>query len=368
MGERPRMSKPVRVEHVTKRFGRVTAVDDASFETLPGEMFFLLGPSGCGKTTLLRAVAGLADIDAGEVFIGERRVTAVPAHRRNAAMVFQNYALWPHMTVLENVTFGLSLRGVGRRDRRAAGMKALDIVQMDALAARKPNQLSGGQQQRVALARALAVEPDCLLLDEPLSNLDAKLRLEMRSELRRIHRETALTMLYVTHDQKEALSLADRVALMRDGRIIQTGPPREMYLRPASRFAAAFLGEATFLRGRFQGTENGRALVETVAGPLKAREPAERLPEGAACDVVVRPEAVELVPAKTIKPTNGLRAEVRDVSFLGELEQVTVAVAGHGDVKSVGVPDAARTWAAGDAVWLSFAPEAAGVFPADETE
>jgi len=162
--------------------------------------------------------------------------------------------------------------------------------------------------------------------------------------------------------------VADRVALMRDGRIIQTGPPRELYLRPASRFAAAFLGEASFLRGRFHGVEDGRALVETLAGPLKAREPVDPVPEGAICDVVVRPEAVELVPAKAIKPPNGLRAEVRDVTFLGEMEQVAVAVAGHGDVKSVGVPDAARTWAAGDVVWLSFAPESASVFAADEAE
>jgi len=362
------MSKPIRVEHVTKRFESVTAVDDASFETLPGEMFFLLGPSGCGKTTLLRAVAGLADIDAGEIFIGERRVTHVPAHRRSAAMVFQNYALWPHMTVLENVTFGLSLRGVGRAERRAAGMKALDVVQMDALAARKPNQLSGGQQQRVAVARALAVQPDCLLLDEPLSNLDAKLRLEMRSELRRIHRETALTVLYVTHDQKEALSLADRVALMRDGRIIQTGRPRDLYHNPASRFAAGFLGEANFLRGRFQGMAEGRAMVETPHGPLKAREPAGDLSDGAACDVVVRPEAVELYPEKAIKPPNGIRAEVREVSFLGELEQVVASVGGRTDVKSVSVPSRDRSWHVGDTVWLSFAAESASIFPADETE
>ena len=360
------MSKPIRVEHVTKRFGRVTAVDDVSFETEPGEMFFLLGPSGCGKTTLLRAIAGLGEVDAGEFHIGDRRITGVPAHKRNAAMVFQNYALWPHMTVLENVTFGLSLRGAGRRDRSARGMAALAVVQMEGLARRKPNELSGGQQQRVALARALALSPDCLLLDEPLSNLDAKLRLEMREELRRIHRETGLTMLYVTHDQKEALSLADRVALMRHGRIIQVGTPREMYHRPGSRFAAAFLGEANFLRGTVREVTDGAALVETAAAVLKAREPADPLAPGQACDMVVRPEALELLPGNVVKPPNGMRGEVREVSFLGELEQVVVSVAGHGDVKSVAVPGVGRSWKRRDAVWVSFAAAASSVFAADE--
>jgi ABC-type Fe3+/spermidine/putrescine transport system ATPase subunit len=357
------MSERIRAEHVTKRFGSVTAVDDVSFATEPGEMFFLLGPSGCGKTTLLRAVAGLGDVDAGEFYIGERCITDVPPHRRNTAMVFQNYALWPHMTVLENVTFGLSLRGIGRRERKRQGMSALEIVQMPDLADRKPNQLSGGQQQRVALARALAIEPDCLLLDEPLSNLDAKLRLEMRSELRRIHRETRLTILYVTHDQKEALSLADRVALMRDGRIEQLGTPRELYHRPASRFAAAFLGETNFLRGTYRGLRGTGAAVEFADGILECRTPEGNAPgEGTACELSVRPEALTLHGTDAGRPANSFAGVIREVTFLGELEQMVVSVEGQGDVRVVGVPGSGPIWSPRDKVTLAFAPEAATVF------
>ena len=356
------MSKPIRVEHVVKRFGPVTAVDDVSFATKPGEMYFLLGPSGCGKTTLLRAVAGLGEVDSGEFYIGDRCITNIPAHRRNAAMVFQNYALWPHMTVLENVTFGLKLRKVERRQCARRGLAALGVVQMESLAGRKPNQLSGGQQQRVALARALALEPECLLLDEPLSNLDAKLRLEMRSELRRIHEETGLTMLYVTHDQKEALSLADRVALMCDGRIVQVGPPRELYHRPGSRFAAAFLGETNFLRGTFRESSDGRSQVETAMGMLKCRQSEATIAAGRACEVSVRPEAIELWPINVVKPPNGLRGTIREVSFLGELEQILVDVPGHGDLKAVAVPGVGTSWQKGDAVWAGFGAEMACVF------
>ena len=358
------MSECVRADHVTKRFGSVTAVDDVSFATEPGEMFFLLGPSGCGKTTLLRAVAGLGDVDAGDVYIGERCITDVPPHRRNTAMVFQNYALWPHMTVLENVTFGLSLRGVGRRERKRQGRAALEIVQMADLADRKPNQLSGGQQQRVALARALAIQPDCLLLDEPLSNLDAKLRLEMRSELRRIHRETRLTILYVTHDQKEALSLADRVALMRDGRIEQLGTPRELYHRPASRFAAAFLGETNFLRGTYRGRRGAGAAVALADGRvLECRTPTGNAPgEAAACELSVRPEALTLHGADAARPENSVAGVIREVTFLGELEQAVVGVDGQDDVRVVGVPGSGPVWSPGEKVHVAFLPEAATVF------
>jgi len=376
------MSVPIRVEHVTKAFGQVKAVDDVSFETGPGELFFLLGPSGCGKTTLLRAVAGFAEIDAGEIYIGERRLTNVPPHKRRAAMVFQNYALWPHMTVLENVTFGLELRGLGRRERKAQGTRALEIVRLAELAARKPNQLSGGQQQRVALARALAIEPECLLLDEPLSNLDAQLRLEMRSEIRRIHDETRLTILYVTHDQKEALSLAERIALMREGRIEQIGAPRELYHNPGSLFAAGFLGEANFLSGLLLAAEGGLVQVETSLGLVKARPAAAPLAVGQRCVVFVRPETLELWPRKVIRPQNGLEAEVEEVSFLGELDQLVARAVVSGrpapnaaaggrageavELKALAPAGRLAAWKHGDRVWVSFAPEAAGVFAAEE--
>ncbi|MBN2583185.1 MAG: ABC transporter ATP-binding protein [Planctomycetes bacterium] len=359
------MSVPIRIVNVVKTFGRVRAVDNVSLETEPGELYFLLGPSGCGKTTLLRAVAGLADIDSGDIYLGDRRITDVPPHRRNTAMVFQNYALWPHMTVLENVAFGLEIRGLGRSERRRRAGQALETVQMGHLGDRKPNQLSGGQQQRVALARALAIEPDCLLLDEPLSNLDAKLRLEMRSEIRRVHRETGLTILYVTHDQKEALSLADRVALMRDGRVEQVGPPRELYHQPASRFAAEFLGETNVLPGRVRAVTDGAAEIACPFATLKVRG-CGGLATERSCEVLVRPEAVAVVPSNVIRPTNGMAAKVLDVTFLGELEQIIVAVADGPELKALHVPQPAKAVRPGDAVWASFRPEDAVVFAADE--
>jgi len=355
------MAPLLTVTDVSKSYPGLPVLKEASFAVDPGEIICLLGPSGCGKTTLLRAVAGLAEIDSGDIFLGDRRITDVPPHRRNTAMVFQNYALWPHMTVLENVAFGLEIRGLGRSERRRRAGAALETVQMAHLAERKPNQLSGGQQQRVALARALGVEPECLLLDEPLSNLDAKLRLEMRTEIRRVHRETGLTILYVTHDQKEALSLADRVALMRDGRVEQVGPPREMYRRPASRFAAEFLGETNVLPGRVAGAAGGAAEIVCPFASLKVRD-AGGVGADQACEVLVRPEAVAVAPSNVIRPTNAMAATVTEGTFLGELEQVIVAVTGGPEVKALHVPQAARAIRPGDAVWASFRPEDAVVF------
>ena len=217
------------LDGVTKTFGDVTAVDAVSLTVESGELFFLLGPSGCGKTTLLRMIAGFYDTDGGAIRFGDRDMTRVPPHKRNTGMVFQNYALWPHMSVADNVAYGLEVRDVSASDRRDRVAKALDAVRMESLADRRPNQLSGGQQQRVALARALVIEPDAVLLDEPLSNLDAKLRLEMRDEIRRIHDTIGVTMIYVTHDQTEALSMADRIAVMQEGRPAARGvhAPRE---------------------------------------------------------------------------------------------------------------------------------------------
>src|SRR4051812_18587687 len=231
----------VRIDHVSQKFGDTVALDDVDLDIKAGELFFLLGPSGCGKSTLLRIIAGLLDPTAGRIWFNDRDVTALGTDKRNAVMCFQSYALWPHMSVAENVRFGLAVRKQSRaeQDRRIA--EVLHLVQMEPYADRKPNQLSGGQQQRVALARALAVTPDCLLLDEPLSNLDAKLRLEMRSEIRRICKTAGLTTIYVTHDQKEALSIADRIAVMRAGKLEQVGAPSEIYHRPASAFVADFM-------------------------------------------------------------------------------------------------------------------------------
>jgi iron(III) transport system ATP-binding protein len=234
---------PIRLDKLNKNFGSTVAVRDVNLTIQAGELFFLLGPSGCGKSTLLRMIAGLTEPTSGRIFFGERDVTMLDTQHRNAVMVFQSYALWPHMSVRENVRFGLSVRGGERSIQESRVNEVLELVHMREYADRKPNQLSGGQQQRVALARALAVNPDCLLLDEPLSNLDAKLRHEMRDEIRRICKSANLTSVYVTHDQKEALAIADRIAVMREGRIEQVGTPSDLYHRPINDFIKGFMAQ-----------------------------------------------------------------------------------------------------------------------------
>jgi iron(III) transport system ATP-binding protein len=318
---------PVSIQQVVKTFGRVRALDGVSVEIERGELFFLLGPSGCGKTTLLRTIAGFYDPDSGRVRFGDRDVTHVAPQHRNTGMVFQNYALWPHMTVEANVAFGLAVRKVPRQERRRRAAEALATVHMDEYARRKPNQLSGGQQQRVALARALVIRPQCLLLDEPLSNLDAKLRLEMRSEIRRLCKEAGLTGIYVTHDQKEALSIADRMAVMFAGRIGQVGPPRELYRKPGSAAIADFLGEANFLDARIESADHDTRLLATNMGPLRAVAHSDA-PRSGTCTVSIRPEAIVLDDGRV--SANRMTARVMDVVYLGEAQQLTLAV---GDVR-----------------------------------
>src|SRR3954467_2148447 len=239
----------VRIDPLSKRFGNTVALDDVDLAIDAGELFFLLGPSGCGKSTLLRIVAGLLAPTAGRIFFNDRDVTNLPTDQRNAVMCFQSYALWPHLSVAENVRFGLDVRRLDAKQREARIQQALELVQMSDFRDRKPTELSGGQQQRIAIARAVAVQPSCLLLDEPLSNLDTRLRQQMRGEIRSICKATGLTTLYVTHDQKEALSIADRIALLDSGRVVQVGTPRELYTRPCSPFVAEFLGQANLISG-----------------------------------------------------------------------------------------------------------------------
>src|SRR6266849_2779031 len=283
----------ISIRNLTKRFGATTALANVSLEVLPQELFFLLGPSGCGKTTLLRLIAGFYQPDGGELFLGDKSMNGVPPHRRNTGMVFQNYALWPHLTVAENVAYGLEVRAVGAPEKQQRVAEALAIVQMEKYAERAPNQLSGGQQQRVALARALVIKPDVLLLDEPLSNLDAKLRLEMREEIRRIHDQTRITTIYVTHDQKEALSLADRIAVMREGAIEQLGDPRAIYRSPANRFVADFIGETNWLPAEVQRRSDDEVIVKTDFGEFHA-PPDAKLSVKQKVWMGFRPEAVEM--------------------------------------------------------------------------
>ncbi|MBL9139359.1 MAG: ABC transporter ATP-binding protein [Verrucomicrobiales bacterium] len=307
----------VQLRRVSKVFGATRVLRDITFEVADRELFFLLGPSGCGKTTLLRLIAGFYQPDDGELHFGDRRMNGVEPHRRNTGMVFQNYALWPHLSVSQNVAYGLEVRSVPAGELRQRVDEALRTVRMEAYADRAPNQLSGGQQQRVALARALVVRPDVLLLDEPLSNLDARLRLEMRDEIRRIHDETRITTIYVTHDQKEALSMADRMAVLRDGVIEQIGPPRTVYRQPANRFVADFIGEANWLDGVIREIREDGMAIETRSGLWHAA----MVPEGAVVGTPVefgfRPEAVRLGSSGR----NAWVATAESVTYLGETEQ-----------------------------------------------
>src|SRR4051812_28834768 len=243
----------IRIAGVSRTFGALAAVDDIALDIANGEFFTLLGPSGCGKTTLLRMVAGFCDLDRGAIHFGDRRIDTLPPHRRNAGMVFQNYAIFPNLSVADNVAYGLRARGVVRKDIAARVARALALVHLDAYGERWPHQLSGGQLQRVAIARCLVIEPAVLLLDEPLSNLDAKLRVEMRAEIRQLQQQLKITAIYVTHDQEEALAMSDRIAVMRAGKLEQVATPQEIYRAPATPFVAEFMGTTNLLTGTVAG-------------------------------------------------------------------------------------------------------------------
>jgi len=286
------MPVSLHIDRVVKRFEETRAIDDVSIFIEPGELFFLLGPSGCGKTTLLRTIAGFYQPDAGRIKIGERDVTHLPPHVRDTGMVFQSYALWPHMTLAENVAFGLEMRGVARAEIKTRVAAALELVHMAGRADSRPNQLSGGQQQRIALARAIVIRPQCLLLDEPLSNLDAKLRLEMRSEIRRICKDAGLTAVYVTHDQKEALSIADRLAVMRNGKVEQCGSPAEVYRTPANAFVAGFIGEANFIDATLAADEGKLLRLDTPLGVVMAVPGVKNFAKGEKVVLCLRPESI----------------------------------------------------------------------------
>jgi iron(III) transport system ATP-binding protein len=317
------------IEHVTKRFGGVTAVRDLSLDIADREFVTLLGPSGCGKTTLLRLIAGFMAPDEGVVRVGAAMLSTpasvVPPERRGMGMVFQNYAVWPHKTVFQNVAFGLEVRRVGRADTQTRVGRVLELVNLAGLEGRYPSQLSGGQQQRVALARSLVVEPGILLLDEPLSNLDAKLRERMRWELKELQRRTGITFVYVTHDQSEAMALSDRIAVMHAGEIMQVGAPRAVYARPVNKIVADFMGLVNLISGRVlrAGGESG---VVAVGGehPIEARLP-PGVVAGQPVQVAIRPESLRLIPASA---TDGaVPGQVVEVTFLGNIIDCHVVLA-----------------------------------------
>ena len=316
----------IRADSVVKHFGTVRALDGVTVEVAAGELFFLLGASGCGKTTLLRCIAGLETPTSGTISFGEKDVTKLPPHKREAAMVFQSYALWPHLNVERNVAFGLEERKIGKAEIRQRVGEALELVHLSGMGGRGIDQLSGGQQQRVALARALVVRPKCLLLDEPLSNLDAKLRIEMRREIRRIVKEGGLTGIYVTHDQEEALSMADRMAIMNRGRIEQLGTAEEVYRNPHTAFVSGFIGETNLVRGNVIEVRGDYAMVDTVAGPLVGRVTRpEWVPSpGDEVRLSIRPEAWRV---ETGGRENAVPGRITERSYLGQRSQYLVGTA-----------------------------------------
>ena len=310
----------IAIEKLAKRFGNIVALDSVDLNIERGELFFLVGPSGCGKTTLLRHIAGFYQPDKGRILFDGEDVTFTPPHKRNTAMVFQNYALWPHLTVEKNVAFGLEERRLAKDEIRARVREALLSVHLEHASQRKINELSGGQQQRVALARAMVVRPTCLLLDEPLSNLDAKLRLEMRTEIRRICREHGLTAVYVTHDQQEALSIADRIAILHAGKILQTGAPAEIYRRPRNRMVAEFIGEANMLQARITGRNEFVNLdvdgIQLHAANTSGNDGGEI---GSTIRICLRPEAIQIVDKKSAEQS--WIAKLTETVYLGPVAQ-----------------------------------------------
>lgn len=350
------MSLPVHIQNLTKRYDKHAVLDNVSLSIAEGELFFLLGPSGCGKTTLLRSISGFAKPDEGRILFGDRDLTHVPPHRRNCGFVFQNYALWPHLTVFENVAFGLKVRKLAKEEIHTKVSKSLQLVRLEEYAMRKPTQLSGGQQQRVALARALVITPDVLLLDEPLSNLDAKLRLEMRDEIRRIHAETGITTIYVTHEQKEALSLAQRVAIMNLGKIEQIGSPRDLYCLPASPFVANFIGETNMFPGTITSSQKAMAAFGELALP-------ESSVKSANVAISIRPEALRIHRKNPDLP-NTFQATLNHTTYLGEVEQHSVQLGPHLDLKVLAYDPGETPLQPKEEIWLEFPVHALRVFAA----
>ncbi len=346
----------VTLDHLVKVYGTNRVVDDVSLSVEQGELVALLGPSGCGKTTTLRMIAGFVEATSGRVLIGDEDVTELPPFRRNTGMVFQGYALFPHMTVAGNVAFGLEMRKVGKAETETRVARALELVRLGHLGERYPRQLSGGQQQRVALARALVIEPEVFLLDEPLSNLDAKLRHEVRVEIRQLQQSLGLTTVFVTHDQEEALTLADRLVVMSQGVIQQIGTPTELYERPANAFVADFIGKSNFLKGRLASP--GSFVTE---GGLEIKVPADGSP---ASLLAIRPEKIALgAPAMGLD--NRIQGTVELVTYLGSLTEYRVRLS-PAETLTISRPNTDRAEASvaqGQTVVLGWRAEAGLLLP-----
>lgn len=323
------------INDLCKSFGSVRAVDHVSATIGQGELFYLLGPSGCGKTTLLRMIAGFIQPDSGSITLGDQDITNIPARTRDSAMVFQNFALWPHMTVRDNIAFGLKVRKVNREEREERVKAALEAVKLAGFEKRRPHELSGGQQQRVAFARALVVRPGILLLDEPLSGLDARLRIEMRSEIRRICTERQQTTVCVTHDQKEALAVADRIAIMSSGIVIQCGTPREIYQTPQSSEIASFLGECNIYDGTPSGKDGEISYFDTPVGRIGSTQPAPA--SSGTVKVAFRPENLIPMPEGQ-DAANRIEGKIVREVYQGDVIHYELAV-GNGHLQMTAFPD-----------------------------
>ena len=350
-----KVKKGVRLEHISKIYqdpktGKdFYAVKDTNLTIEPGSFVTLLGPSGCGKTTTLRMIAGFESPDEGEIYLGDEAINELTPNKRDTAMVFQSYALLPHYNVFDNVAYGLKLRKIPQAEIRERVLRILELVELQGMEGRMTNQLSGGQQQRVALARALVIEPSVLLFDEPLSNLDAKLRVSMRTEIRRIQQEVGITAIYVTHDQSEAMALSDNIIIMNKGFVAQMGTPQEIYYHPADEFVADFIGEANFLRGRMLRHEGGEGVVEIAGREVRVAD--SRVADGAETTIVLRPES-------TVLAEQGLLPVKVVVScFMGAYQLYHVML---GDTKLIiheYNPKNKRIFAAGEDAFLRFESE-----------
>lgn len=361
----PQARPLVRFEGVSKRFGAVAAVEDVSLDIYEREFFALLGPSGCGKTTLMRLLAGFEAPDAGRILLEGQDIAGLPPHARPVHMMFQSYALFPHLSVAQNVAFGLRQQRLPRREVAERVEEMLALVRLEGLGRRRPDQLSGGQKQRVALARAIAPRPRILLLDEPLAALDKKLRDETQFELMRLQHDLAMTFMIVTHDQEEAMVVADRIAVMREGEVVQVGRPAEVYEAPANRYVAGFIGDVNLFEGRVARADGGVArLASADAAQGLAAETGQGLEHEATVWLAVRPEKMVLHEDPPPAGPNRLAGKVHDIGYLGDWTTYVVEIA-PGRLVRAARANATRTVARpvgwGDEVWLTFAPDAAVV-------
>ncbi|HOE76490.1 MAG TPA: ABC transporter ATP-binding protein [Rectinema sp.] len=367
-------SSNVTLINLTKRFksldgsGEVLAVDDVNLEVKTGELVTILGPSGCGKTTTLRMIAGFEYPTSGSILIGDKDVAKIPPNKRGLSMVFQSYALFPHLTIYENVAYGLRVQKLPANEIRERTERALDLMQLTTMAKRYPSQVSGGQQQRIALARAIVIEPSVLLFDEPLSNLDAKLREYMRDELRKLQKRLGITSLYVTHDQSEAMAISDRVVIMKEGRIRQVGTPREIYAFPQSRFVADFMGKANFLEVEVLGT-NGESARIDIGGKTFIVPRAGRVrPNSGSALLVVRPEALRLISLANVENEIPLKGCVDRFTYFGNIARYEVATENGPLLIESYNPEASSIFEEGDNVGVLIDFESVRLLPPEDKE